>query len=52
MYNSLIDLFPFVHSVLAMTVSLPRARGNRVDVSSFFDGGNAKDDNVTNDETS
>ena len=51
MYNSLVDLFPCVHSVLAMTVSLPRARGNQVDVSSFFNGGNAEDDNVTNDET-
>jgi hypothetical protein len=52
MYNSMGDLFPFVHSVLAMTVSSPRARGNRVDVSSFFDDGNAEDDNVTDDESS
>jgi hypothetical protein len=35
-----------------MTVSSPRVRGNRVDVSSFFDDGNAEDDEVTNDETS
>jgi hypothetical protein len=51
MYNSLVDLFPCVHLVLAMTVSLPQARGNRVDVSSFFNGGNAEDDNVIYDET-
>ena len=52
MYNSLVDLFPFVHLVLAMTVSSPCARGNRVDCSSFFDDGNAEDDNVTNNKTS
>jgi hypothetical protein len=52
MFNFLVDLFPFVHSVLAMTVSSPRARGNLGDVSSFFDDGNAEDDNVTDDETS
>ena len=34
-----------------MTVSLPRARGNRVDLSSFFKNGDAKDDNVTNNES-
>jgi hypothetical protein len=46
MYNSMVDLFPCVHSVLAMTVSSPQSRGNRVDVSSFFDdGGNLEYEN-------
>ena len=30
-------LFPFVHSVIAMTVSSPRSRGEQVDLSSFLD---------------
>ena len=52
MYISLVDLFPFAHSVLAVTVSLPRACGNWVDVSSLFDDGDAENDDVTKDETS
>ena len=52
MYNSLVDLFPLVHLVLAMTISLARACGNQVDLCSFFDGCNAEYDNVTNNKSS
>ena len=52
MYNSLVDLFPFVHLVLAMTVLLPRACGNQDALFSFFGDGDAEDDDVTDDETS
>ncbi len=43
MYDLFVELFPFVHSVLAMTVSSPRAHGNQVGLSSFFDTGDAAD---------
>ena len=43
MYDSFVELFPFVHSVLAMTVSSPRVRGNQVGLSSFFNTGEAAD---------
>ena len=43
MHDSFVELFPFVHSVLAMTVSSPRARGNQVGLSSFFNTGEADD---------
>ena len=52
MNNSLVDLFPFVHLVLAENVLLPRACGNQVDLSSFFDESDVEDDDATNDETS
>ena len=32
MYDSFVELYPFVHSVLAMTVSSPRAHGNMRDL--------------------
>jgi len=43
MYDSFVELFPFVYSVLAMTVSSPCPRGNQVGLSSFFNTGKAAD---------
>jgi hypothetical protein len=43
MYDSFVELFPFVHSVLAITVSSPCARGNQVGMLSFFNTGDAAD---------
>ena len=42
MYDSFVDLFPFVYLVLAMTVSSPRACGEQVDLSSLFDKSNVE----------
>ena len=43
MYDSFVELFPFVHSVLAMTVSSPCPCKNQVGLSSFFNTGKAAD---------
>lgn len=37
MYDLMKELFPFVHSVIALTVSSPHSRGEKVDLSFFFD---------------
>jgi hypothetical protein len=37
MYDLMKSLFPLVHSVIAITVSSERKRGEQVDLSSFFD---------------
>lgn len=37
MYDLMKQLFPFVHSVIVMTVSSTRSQRGQVDLSSFFD---------------
>ena len=45
MYDSFVNLFPFVHSLLARTVSSPRACGQQVNLSFIFDEDEGEDSN-------
>jgi len=38
LYDKFVTLFPYIHSVFALTVSSSRARGERVALSASFDG--------------
>ena len=38
------DKFPFIHSVLALTVSSPQSRGNCIGLSPYFGEDNEDDD--------
>jgi hypothetical protein len=46
------DKFPFIHSVLALTVSSPRSRGNRIGLSPYFgeDDEDCDDDHENDDD--
>ena len=53
MYQCFMDKFPFIHSVLALTVSSPQSRGNRVGLSPYFgEDDEDLDDNRENDDAS
>jgi hypothetical protein len=50
MYQVFMDKFPFIHSVLALTVSSPQSRGNHVGLSPYFgeDNEDGNDDHENN----